>query len=155
MKCLLRNLIAVFLFSGAALAAEANTFLVDIWETAAREDLDEDVRTMHVSLESGVMDALFDQGHVFFNIYTNPESVGGAPVPGSALELADEEGADYLLEIIPDDGGVSWRLYRTSGSVEPDGGYVAIDGIDEELGLEERWMALGAALAGDLLSRAG
>ena len=154
MKCFAKILGAVVFAGAAASGASAHTFLVDTWEMADRADLEEEARFCRLALESGMMDVLFEEGHIFFNIYSSPSATGTMPVSGSALALAGEEGADYLIELVPDDDGASWKVYGISGMLES-GGYVSIDGMDEELETVERWMALGNALASDVLSAVG
>lgn len=146
--------VIVFLIVGTAIGAYAHTFFVDTWEEDDRKDLEEEVRFNHIALESGMMDVLFEKGHIFFNIYTSYSGTGGMPLVGSALDLAGEEGADYLIELIPDENGATWRLFSTSGAREPCNGYANIESIDEELEAVRRWMALGSSLAEEILAAA-
>ena len=146
--------LAFLLVAGITVGAEAHTFLVDTWENADREDLEEEERFNHIALESGMMDVLFDKGHIFFNIYTSFSEMDETPPTGSALKLAGEEGADFLIELVPDENGAAWRLFSTSKMTESDHGYAAIDDIDEEMEEVQRWMSLGGILTGQILAAA-
>jgi hypothetical protein len=104
-----------------------------------------------VSAETGIMDTLFDQGHIFFNTYT---SAGELPAGGSDERILDEaagQGASYLLILKPESTGITWRLYHVPGRLYITEDYADLETIDPGLDPDERWMALGVTLAGVML----
>jgi hypothetical protein len=134
------------------LAADALTFFVDTWEFKAPDDTDEEAIARHIFLESGVMDVFFDEGHIFFNIYSSSQTEEGLPESGSALDLASQEGADFLVELMTDENGASWTLFDTDDSAEAGRGRLDLEETDATLDPEQRWMALGNALASEILT---
>ena len=103
-----------------------------------------------VSLESGVMDGLFEGGHIFFNMYTL-KGENTAEQTDKALKYAGEIGAGYLLVLFPEEGGSSWDLYKVEGSLGLADGFLDIEDTDPQKNDMERWLSLGTILADTLL----
>ena len=145
---LLRAIFRAAVFSIVGLtSAAADTFLIETRISAPRGDLSDSEHMRAVGTESGVMDTLFESGHIFFNIYNTPGD-GGTRLPVErAIVLADETGAEFLLELIPEKDGVSWRFRGIDDPRSVDRGYEPISQVPDTLKGSERWAALGEILA--------
>lgn len=111
------------------------------------------LRLSIVSAETGIMDSFFDRGHIFFNIYTSGGNPADKKLDQTALKQAREEGASHLLILIPDSGGITWKLYGVSGGQEMTAGYTVLDNSDPEKKIEQRWLSLGSKIADEVLEK--
>ena len=128
-------------------AAAAHTILIDTWETDLPENLDLEARKRVVSAETGIMDTLFDEGHIFFNTYSIPGEGGTEPDFTLSVDLAGSIGAEYLIRLDPSEDGVAWELYELRGVTILNEGFHAIDDVDPGLKTIERWTELGLRIA--------
>lgn len=129
------------------MAASAHTILIDTWETDLPENMDLESRTRVVSAETGIMDLLFDEGHIFFNTYSVPTEGGVMPDFSVSVDLAGRIGAEYLIRLDPTEQGVAWKLYEVRDVSLLNEGYQSIDEVDSTLKSIERWTELGLIIA--------
>jgi len=149
----MKRMIIALVLSLSALSLSGLTFLVDTHETMSLNDMETDRKIRVVSVESGVMDTLFDAGHIFFNMMTIPDEDGVTAGLEDSIELARNEGVDYLILLTPDDGGTSWALYHIARSSALDEGYVDFSGTDDTLDDRERWSQVGSIAASQMMAR--
>lgn len=132
-----------------------HTILIDTWEYEVPVNMEIEARIRVVSAETGIMDSLFDNGHIFFNIYSAPGEEGFMPEFSQTFQLAAEIGADYVLRLNPDEEGLGWLLYEADGENLLSEGYVSISEVDPDLKPIEMWTRVGLLVAGDMISRIG
>ncbi len=130
----------------------AHTILIDTWESSAPAEMESEDRIRVVSAETGIMDTLFETGHLFFNMYSVPGDAGGAPDFSESLKIAVEIGADYILKLSPDGEGLGWELYDSIDSTVLENGYTSLSQVDAGLNSIERWTQVGSIVAQDLIS---
>lgn len=144
----------LFLLS-SSLSASSLTLLVDTRDDIPRGEMEMDQLIQVVSLETGIMDTLFDEGHIFFNIYTvigNGDSQNiDERADETALEYAREQGANYLLVLTPESDGASWTLYEAGDTAVVVSGYMDISETDPDKKEAERWISLGEMLAKEVV----
>lgn len=141
------KLTCIIIFLAVSSVLPALTFLVDTRDTMPLGDMEIDRKIRVVSAESGIMDTLFDNGHIFFNIYSVPDEEGHIPSWESTVAHAKDVGANYLLKLTPDENGLTWEFYNVRDMRTLDKGYAEISSVSSELKPVERWTALGGALA--------
>lgn len=133
-------------------AAGADTFLVDSLVTTAPEEMDMSERIRVISAETGVMDTLFDTGHIFFNNYILPDDSGAHPDTEKLLYFARGMDADYLLKMTVVENGASWSFLNVkSGAVLAESSN-SLDEIPSRLKLRERWILLGGKICQSMLA---
>jgi len=147
----IRKMAILMIFLHSSLSASSLTFLVDTRDEMPRGDMEIDQHTAVVSFENGVMDTLFDEGHIFFNIYTVLGDSDAGKADEKALEYAGDEGANFLLVLTPDDQGAAWTLYKVENPELTANGYVDLSRTDPEKKTPERWTSLGILLADELM----
>ena len=117
------------------------TVLIETRIISSLEDLNPDEAIRVVSVETGLMDALFENGHIFFNLYNTPNEDGDYLANGP--ELAAENRADTMVELIPDPYGVYWKVVSIGNNFFNFENYERLSQIDQVLNERERWIALG------------
>ena len=135
------------MFLSSSLSASSLTFLVDTRDEMPRGDMEIEQKIKVVSLETGIMDTFFEKGHIFFNTYSIRKSSMREKADEKVLKIAVDEGADFLLILLPDADGASWSLFRVAGSTHLGEGSVGIGETDSEKNTGERWTSLGIILA--------
>ena len=141
-----KSVILMFLLS-SSLSASSLTLLIETKDSMPRDEMDIQEKTRVVSLESGVMDVLFEKGHIFFNMFSLKEEDSSSESEMEVLNYAKELGAGYLLVLNPEDNGASWQLMpvdRSSGGGE---GFVNLTDTDADKKIGERWTIMGTMLA--------
>ncbi len=136
-------------------ALSAHTILIDTWEQHLPEKMDLETRKRVISAETGIMDSLFDGGHIFFNTYSVPGEDLIPPDFANSLNLAGEIGAEFLIRLDPDEEGLRWSVYEMKGGSMVESGYNTIDEVDADLPVIPRWTALGVMVARELQSVIG
>jgi len=139
-------------FLSIPLSAFSLTLLIDTRVEVPREDMEIREKTRVVSLESGIMDVLFEEGHIFFNMYSLQAENNEVQSDAEILKYAKDLGAGFFLILKPDDHGSFWRLSRVDGSGSGVEGFADIDDIDQDGSVRERWIKLGTALAKDVIA---
>jgi len=139
------------LFLSCSLSAFSLTLLIDTRDRVPREEMELQEKTRIVSLESGIMDVLFEEGHIFFNMYTLRDGNNTEGSDGELLEYAEDLGAGFLLILKPEEGGSSWRLTGIDGSGNRGEGFADIDETNPEDSERERWIDLGISLAKEVI----
>lgn len=66
-----------------------------------------------IGMETGVMDALFDGGHLFFNINSSSGGLTGENTHKSLIQ-ARNAGAQWLLRLIPGEEKIKYMIYDLS-----------------------------------------
>ncbi len=130
----------------------SQTFLIDTWEQQSLENMELERRIRMVSAETGIMDSLFESGHIFFNVYSLPDEEGRIPQFSTSFDLATEIGAEYLIRLEPGDDGLSWSLFTSQDAREVSAGFTAVNEVDEELKDIERWTQIGSIVAQDIIT---
>jgi hypothetical protein len=113
-----------------------------------------DEKTRVVSLESGLMDVLFEEGHIFFNMFTPVGSYYPgemSPEDEKALTDAEEFGAAFLLVIRPDEKGAFWKLCRVGEPGNATEGFADYSETDADKSIRDRWISLGSILADSVI----
>jgi len=144
--------VALFLFLIAPFSAPSATVLIETRDSQTWETMDFAQRVRIVSVETGLMDSLFDHGHIFFNVYTHTKRSAKRALDQTALNFATEEGAQFLLILMPNKLGVNWRLYEVSEKNLLIRNFSALNKINPELKPRDRWLALGGLLAEDIVN---
>ena len=147
----IRKMAILMIFLSSSLSASSLTFLVDTRDEMPRGDMEMDQHTAVVSFENGVMDMLFDEGHIFFNIYTVLGGSDAGKADEKALEYAEDEGANFLLVLTPDDYGAAWTLFKVDNPEATANGYVDLSRTDQEQKSKERWTSLGILLGDEVM----
>jgi len=161
-------ILSIFLICLASpLAAETvMIYTADQW-SGPEERVGEDYVVF--SLEDGLLETLFDAGHIVFNDYAPPlEEQDGTDRNRPALRLARSGGADYLVEIavayLPEGEGkaslpdsLDFRLSRVTDSRELATGSLAASGEADLSGDDPREICrdLGRILGNRLLRQIG
>jgi len=104
-----------------------------------------------VSVETGLMDSLFDHGHIFFNVYTHTEMPAKRVLDQATLNYAAEERAEFLLILMPNKLGVEWRLYAVLRKKLLIRSFSALKKTNPDLEPQDRWLALGGLMAEDII----
>ena len=142
---------AIIFFIASLLFAE--TVMVETVDFAELGDLDEEKQNMIIQMETGVMDALFDGGHLFFNMYT----VNGSLDPDlgqKSLVQAGKAGASWFVRLLIGDNRLSWWFYRLSDFSLMGEGAVLREDVDknEEMTLEEFYFEAGKTAGSRVLT---
>lgn len=136
----------------------ASTFMIDTRESSVRQELEEPIKAAHISLENGLMDALFDSGHIFFNTYS-PLDVEEDPLIRERLPIraAKRYGAEYLILLEPEAeiGTTYWELYAVEPAEKLGSGEVTTEETyaPQEDALDDIWYGVGNLLAEKVFSR--
>ncbi len=134
-------------FLGSSLSASSLTLLVDTRDELPAEEMENSRSVKVVSIETGIMDTLFDEGHIFFNMYSSRIEGAEEAADANALKYAEELGAGFLLVLLPEEEGASWRFYRVGSASIEGRGYSDFHDTDPEKEIRERWISLGVSLA--------
>ena len=137
----------IILLAASAPAAHGLTFLIDTWVDVLPGDMESERRINVVSAETGVMDALFDTGSIFFNVYTVPGEGVSARNLQASLGHADDVGAGYLLVLNPGQQNVGWELRTVADGALVADGSEGLEDIDPNLDSRYRWIVLGQRIA--------
>jgi hypothetical protein len=149
----LRKMAILMIFLSSSLSASSLTFLVDTRDEMPRADMEMDQLRAVVSFENGVMDMLFDEGHIFFNINTVLGGSDAGKADEKALEYAGDEGANVLLVLTLDDQGAAWTLFQLGDPESTADGYVEVSHTAPEKKTPERWTSLGILLADEVMDQ--
>jgi len=152
MNLIIRKTAFLFFFLGTAVSVSSLTLLIDTRDRVPREEMEIQEKTQVVSLESGIMDVLFEEGHIFFNMYTLQSGADSERSESELLAYAGDLGAAYLLILEPGEGGASWRLSDVKGAGGGGEGFADIDETDQNDSDRERWIELGSLLAEDVIT---
>lgn len=155
MSIVIRISALLIFFLSSSLSASSLTLLVDTRDDKPRGEMEMDQLIQVVSLETGVMDTLFDEGHIFFNLYTVIGHTDTQRADESAMEYAREQGAQYLLVLQPDQEGSSWKLFKVNETSVSGSGYMDISQTDPDKKVAERWISLGEMLAKEVIKPLG
>lgn len=134
------------IFLSSSLSASSMTLLIDTRDSTPRVEMDINEKTKVVSIETGLMDVLFDKGHIFFNMFTTLTDDSSGQADNDALSYAGEIGAAYLLVLFPEENGASWNLYKVDSSEDKIEGFEDYNQTDSEKKERERWLSLGSNL---------
>ncbi len=138
--------ISLFLLTGSVLTVWSESLLIATHIRMPLKSMDRNEMVKVSSMESGIMETLFDDGHVFFNIYNHPKADGESMTTENLISMSGKLDSDYLLELIPDESGTVWNLYRTSNSRRLIENHENISQVDDSYNFEKRWYALGQIL---------
>jgi len=129
------------------------TLLIETRDEVSRQAMEMRRRIQITSLETGIMDILFDEGYIVFDRISIKDKKSAAVMDREAIEFAVEQEADLLLVIVPNERGTSWRLVQIENARGMSYGFADISII--ELGGSEmkRWITLGNSLAASVLSK--
>ncbi|OQX29656.1 MAG: hypothetical protein B0D92_02465 [Spirochaeta sp. LUC14_002_19_P3] len=141
--------IAVCLLLAMAGTAWPSTFFITTHIQVPLTELEQEEKIRVISLETGVMDYLFDNNHIFFNSYNIDSSEEDNLSFSQMMVYAKEFGADYLVELTPEETGASWSLHGVSNSITAEKFYEDIP--ETEKNARERWIDFGHALGKNLL----
>ncbi len=103
-----------------------------------------------MGIESGIMDSLFENGHIFFNEYDFMDQERPYLSSEHIQSLTSETGADYLLRLIPDEEGVTWKLYSGDGA-NINENYEKLSRLVDHRNDEAKWPALGQIVGVNLM----
>ena len=145
MNKVIRKIAALLLLLSSSLPASSLTFLIDTRDSVSRDEMDIEEKKKVVSLESGVMDGLFEGGHIFFNMYS-PKEENAEEQTDKILKYAGEIGAGYLIVLFPEESGSAWSCYRVDGSLGVADGFLDIEDTNPQKSIMERWTSLGSSL---------
>lgn len=97
------------------------------------------------NLESGVMDVLFDNGHIFFNTYSYTAKDQNSTKEDN-LAIARQTGVDYMVQLIPVTLGVNWFIYPMNRTGTEQENALYLEQVDQTLNNRKKWHALGKVL---------
>ncbi len=138
--------LSLFLLTNSILTVWSESLLIATHTRVPLESINKNEWVTISSMESGIMDTLFDAGHVFFNIYNQPGADGEGMTTEDLISMSGRLDSDYLLELIPDESGTVWNLYRTNNSKQLIENHENISQISDSYNFEKRWYALGQIL---------
>jgi hypothetical protein len=101
-------LIAVLILGVGEVHGE--TVMIETVDVLEMGELEESRQNVIIQMETGVMDALFDGGHLFFNMYT-VNGVNDSKNEMSSLLQAKKTGAHWLVRLQAMDDNVNWKLF--------------------------------------------
>lgn len=145
------------LLLGAAIPSSANTIMVYLdYESRAGEP-EELVRPLLLDIETGIMDVLFDAGHIVFNmpvasVSTDLSQIGRSQALRSA---ARDGGAGHLIDVVLElsidrvrsRARVIGARYRLVDVVDPEVVAAGVMAVENTAGNAESWLALGERIA--------
>ena len=150
-----RLLCPTILFLAAA-CLPAWTFMIDTRALMTPGTDELPVRKALVSLENGLMDTLFEEGHIFFNRSELAEE--GVELDDGQkflpLHLARRAGADWLLKVEIGTGSrISYEFFRVAPARQQGTGRLDDGTVPREPGqTEEEWFfRVGTRLYGEIL----
>ena len=147
MNLIIRKSVILMLFLSSSLSASSLTLLIETKDSMPREEMDIQEKTRVVSLESGVMDVLFEKGHIFFNMFSLKGDDSSSESEMEVLNYAKELGAGFLLVLNPDENGAAWHLLRVDLNSGGGEGFVYLSDTDDDKKPGERWVIMGTMLA--------
>ncbi len=150
MRRLRRTLFCIFLVISGSILAWPDTFLLSTWINNPQGEVGKDAWNNVLGIESGIMESLFDNGHIFFNVYDFMDQERPSLSSEHIRSLTSETGADYLLRLIPDEEGAAWNLYSGDGA-DIDGDYEDLSRFADYRNDEARWAALGQLVGRNLM----
>lgn len=125
------------------------TVMIEIISPAPLGDLDREQADIYIQAETGVMEALFDGGHLFFNVYGL--SGRGEDESMVSLKQAQKAGATWFIRLIPGEDSIEYevidlaRLSSTGGGRIDRGDLIGTDRMDREEFFYEAGRAAGNA----------
>ena len=96
-----------------AWALFGETVMIETVDRFEFADLEEESQNVIIQMETGVMDALFDGGHLFFNMFTVNGNLDPA-LGRKSLDQAKRAGAGWFLRLRLAEAGVDWWFYKLS-----------------------------------------
>lgn len=114
--------------------------------------MDTEQRIQIISLETGIMDILFDKGYIVFDRILIRGEKSAAIMNLEVIEFAVEQDADLLLVLVPNKQGVSWDLVQVEYAGKLACGFADISTVEHDGNKMRRWISLGNLLAISALS---
>lgn len=151
MNLIIRKSVILMLFFSSSLSASSLTLLVETKDSKPREEMDIQEKIRVVSLESGVMDVLFEKGHIFFNMFSLKGDESSSDSDMEVLNYAEKLGAGFLLVLNPDENGAAWHLLSVNRSSDGMRGFVNLSETDADKKPAERWVILGTMLGEEVV----
>ena len=147
----LRKIIfCLLLMTTGILTVWPDSLMVSTRIQASWDNVEPDERMRVTGIESGVMETLFDNGFVFFSMYNPPDEKGQHQPLELLQSISAKSGADYLLELLSDESGVTWRLHSLGGQATVKEAYADISLVAKSIDHGRRWFALGQILGQQL-----
>lgn len=144
--------IALCLLLAMAGTAWPATFFIATYIQVPLVELEQEEKIRLISLETGVMDYLFDNSHIFFNSYSISSNKKDNRSFSQMMVYAKEFGADYLVEITPEETGANWSLHSVHSNITSKKSYEDISKTENGRNERERWITFGHALGESLLN---
>ncbi len=151
MNLIIRKSVILMLFLSSSLSASSLTLLIETKDSMPREEMDIQEKTRVVSLESGVMDVLFEKGHIFFNMFSLKGDKSSFDSELEVLNYAEELGAGFLLVLDPDENGAAWHLLSVNRISDGGEGFVNLSETDTDKKPAERWAIMGTMLGEEVV----
>ncbi len=152
MKSRIIILLLVLMACLGASSLGAATFFIDSLVLTLPDDMELVDRLRLYSAETGVMDTLFDKGHIIFNNYVLPDESGNYPGAEQSLKQARKTDSDYLLRLEVDDNGAAWSFFSAEKGELIEESYTKVDDTDASLEERRRWMNLGNTICQEMLA---
>jgi|GEM_PF-654024 len=144
--------LAALLHVASAVSLFPQTLLIETRDEVPRQAMGMRQRIRITSLETGIMDTLFDEGYIVFDRILTRGDKSATVMNREASEFAAEQDADLLLVLVPDGQGASWSLVEVGHAGKVAEGFADISVIERDGNVMKRWISLGGFLAASVLS---
>ena len=147
-----RYILSAILFC-VSLTLFGGTVMVETVDNGFLGDLEQEKQDAIVQMETGVMEALFDGGHLFFNMYTSNGELDAAKSRNS-LDQAKRAGAEWFIRLQLGDEELFYWFYQLRDFDLKSEGSIKRDEIDpdRDMSLEEFFFAAGNSAAKGILA---
>lgn len=137
----------MLLHTACAAVLFSQTLLIETREEIPRQAMRPRQRIRITSLETGIMDVLFDEGYIVFDRISIKDGKSAAAMDRRGIEFALEQDADLLLVLVPSKRGALWSLVQVEHANKLGGGFADISIIEHDGSEMRRWISLGNFLA--------
>lgn len=140
------------LHAAHAVSLFPQTLLIETRDEVPRQTMEIGQRIQITSLETGIMDTLFDEGYIVFDRMSTRDKGSTTIMNREAIKFAIERDADLLLVLVPNEEGASWSLVQVENGNRLGDGFADISIIERDENKMKRWISLGNSLAVSALS---
>ncbi len=147
--------ISAILFT-IALALTGETVMVETVDFGPLGDLEQERQIGIVQMETGVMEALFDGGHLFFNMYTPNGDLDPFKSQNSLMQ-GKQTGARWFMRLRLEEGTVFYWFYSLVDFTLVTEGSIPRRDVDpgKEMTSEEYYFAAGKSAGESILGYMG
>ncbi|MDC7219688.1 MAG: hypothetical protein PQJ59_07100 [Spirochaetales bacterium] len=143
----------LFLVSFVPLNLLAETVMIESVALGDRGEFEEEEKTRLIQMETGVMEALFDGGHLFFNMYS-PNGTLDPMKSNNALMQARQTGARWLVRLRAQEEAVEWWFFSLADFSLLGEGNISKEDVDtgDEMTWEEVFFESGKIVGNSIVN---